>query len=155
MKHQIILHLQMKLLQLCAFLSKKSLETGLRDLLTWAKDFESMDYESLYQKVTTLFSTGDFHKASSDLLPIICGQTIQMHRDSILKHAKGPVTKASLRKIPPSSQSFCYRKIHSGSGPCRRRQKMLLASTKRHCDFCHAGSSKKVTRPLAGVRFSF
>lgn len=96
-------------LTMCVLKQKEALQNTLRDLLTWVKDGDTISYEDLHQKVRDLFSTGDFHKTSSDLLQIICGhraEIIQMRRDCVTKQAKDPLIKANLRKIPPTTTTL-------------------------------------------------
>ncbi|KAF9810914.1 hypothetical protein SFRURICE_005340 [Spodoptera frugiperda] len=62
---------------------------------------------SPFDKITEVFSNGDFQKVSSDLLQLICGhraEILQMRRDGITNHVRDPLIKATLRKIPPSDR---------------------------------------------------
>lgn len=96
-------------LTMCVLKQNEYLQKTLRDLLTWARDCDSLNYESLHQKLNDLFSTGDFHKTSSDLLQMICGHRsdiIQMRRDYVTKQTKDPLVKTCLRKIPPTATNL-------------------------------------------------
>ena len=95
-------------LTMCVFKQMETLQNGLRDILSWAKD-DLLNYDVLHQKISALCSSGDFHKSSTDLIQLICGhraEIIQMRRDAILKHVKDLATKSSLRKIPPSTTNL-------------------------------------------------
>lgn len=92
-------------LTMCVLKQRECLQGTLQELLQWARNSDSLNYDTLFQKVNELFSSGDFIRCSSDLLQIICGhraEIIQMRRDCVTKQAKDPLTKASLKKIPPT-----------------------------------------------------
>lgn len=96
-------------LTLCLLKQRQALQTTLQDLLYWARDMETVNFDTLNDKMVALFSEGEFQKTSSDLLQLICGhraEAIQMRRDGVLAHVKDPLTKTTLRKIPPSCHNF-------------------------------------------------
>lgn len=96
-------------LTLCMLKQRQTLQDTLRDLLFWAKDTDTINFDSLNDKVADLFSEGSFQKTSSDLLQLICGhraEVIQMRRDGVLAQVKDPLMKATLRKIPPSCRNL-------------------------------------------------
>lgn len=93
-------------LTMCVIKQMEALQNGSRHVLSWAKDYDSFNYDVLHQKISPLCSSGDFHKSSTDLMQLICGQRaeiIQIRRDAILKHVKDLVAKSSLHKVPPSA----------------------------------------------------
>ncbi|KAF9406740.1 hypothetical protein HW555_012981, partial [Spodoptera exigua] len=92
-------------LTMCVLKQRDALQGTLQELLQWARNSVSLSYDTLLQKVSDLFSTGDYSRCSSDLLQIICGhraEILQMRRDCVTKQAKDPLMKASLKKIPPT-----------------------------------------------------
>lgn len=93
-------------LTMCVLKQQESLQMTLRDLLTWSKESKGFSFEDLNNKIYELFSSGDFHKISLDLLQLICGhraEVIEMRRNSVVKHVKDPLVKSMLQKIPPTS----------------------------------------------------
>lgn len=85
---------------------KQALQNCFNDLIHWARD-EDLTADTLSNKISSLFSEGDFHKISTDILQLVCGhraEIIQMRRDGIFRHVKDPLMKSTLRKISPS----CY-----------------------------------------------
>lgn len=58
-------------LTMCAIKQRESLQTILRELLSLAKESNSLSYDCLEGKINELFSAGDFLKNSSDLLQLI------------------------------------------------------------------------------------
>lgn len=96
-------------LTMCAIKQRESLQTILRELLSLAKESNSLSYDCLEGKINELFSAGDFLKNSSDLLQLICGhraEIIQMRRDCVTKQVKDPLLKTSLKKIPPTATNL-------------------------------------------------
>ncbi|KAH9640360.1 hypothetical protein HF086_001712 [Spodoptera exigua] len=92
-------------LTMCVLKQRDALQGTLQELLQWARNSVSLSYDTLLQKVSDLFSTGDYSRCSSDLLQIICGhraEILQMRRDCVTKQAKDPLMKARLKKIPPT-----------------------------------------------------
>lgn len=89
----------------CILKQKESLQEGIRELLTWAKN-TNVNFENLSGKVEELFQKGDFHKISSDLLQLVCGhraESIEMRRETITSQVRDPLVKSALNRIPPSS----------------------------------------------------
>ncbi|KAH9635493.1 hypothetical protein HF086_015493 [Spodoptera exigua] len=97
-------------LTMCVLKQRDALQGTLQELLQWARgNSVSLSYDTLLQKVSDLFSTGDYSRCSSDLLQIICGhraEILQMRRDCVTKQAKDPLMKASLKKIPPTCSNL-------------------------------------------------
>lgn len=94
-------------LTFCALKQRQALSSTLTELLSWAHAEQDLNFNSLQDKITEVFSKGDFHKASSDMLQLICGhraEVLQMRRDGITNHVRDPLIKATLRKIPPSDR---------------------------------------------------
>lgn len=92
-------------LTMCVLKQREVLQGALQELLIWARNSDSLNSDTLLQKVNCLFSTGEFSKCSSDLLQIVCGhraEVLQMRRDCVIKQAKDPLIKANLKKIPPT-----------------------------------------------------
>lgn len=89
----------------CVLKQKEVLQDSIRDLISWARVTE-VNSESLSGKVDELFLKGDFHKVSTDLLQLVCGhraETIEMRRETITSQIRDPLVKASLNRIPPST----------------------------------------------------
>lgn len=96
-------------LTLCILKQREALQCTLNDLLNWARESECVNYESLKEKISILFSDGDFPKRSSDLLQLACGhraEVIQSRRDGIINQVKDPLMKTTLKKIPPSCKNL-------------------------------------------------
>ncbi|CAH2089093.1 unnamed protein product [Euphydryas editha] len=97
-------------LTFCALKQRQALSSTLfSELLSWAYAEQGLNFNSLQDKITEVFSKGDFHKAFSDLLQLICGhraEVIQMRRDGITNHVRDPLIKTTLRKIPPSDRNL-------------------------------------------------
>lgn len=94
-------------LTFCALKQRQALSSTLTELLSWAHAEQDLNFNSLQDKITEVFSNGDFQKVSSDLLQLICGhraEILQMRRDGITNHVRDPLIKATLRKIPPSDR---------------------------------------------------
>lgn len=90
----------------CILKQRQSLQEGIRDLLSWAKNTECISFDNLNGKIDELFQKGEFHKISSDLLQLACGhraESIEMRRETITSQVRDPLVKAFLNKIPPSS----------------------------------------------------
>lgn len=94
-------------LTLCALKQRDALQSSLQELLTWARDQNELNVESMHEKLLDLFSKGNYSKVSSDLLQMVCGhraEVIQMRRDGITNMVRDPLVKSALRKVPPSSR---------------------------------------------------
>lgn len=64
---------------------------------------------SIENKIHEIFSQGDFHKISSDLLQMACGHRadlVQQRREAILRSVKDKITRNSLRRIPPTCENL-------------------------------------------------
>lgn len=91
-------------LSLCIIKQRDALNSLLKEFTQWAKDINP-DFNSLNLKLSELISNGEYQKVSTDMLQIVCGhraEILQMRRDSVIKQAKDPLLKATLRKIPPT-----------------------------------------------------
>lgn len=52
----------------CILKQRQSLQEGIRNLLSWAKNTECINFDNLNGKIDELFQKGEFHKISSDRL---------------------------------------------------------------------------------------
>lgn len=94
-------------LTFCLLKQQEALQDGLTGLISWARKLGNVTPDQLHDKINGLFSEGEYHKASSDLLQLICGhraETIQMRRDGIFNFVRDPLIKLALRKIPPTNR---------------------------------------------------
>lgn len=84
---------------------KEVLVSSLHSLIAWSRTPDAI-LSDLSDKIDEIFQKGEFQKVSQDLLQMACGhraETIEMRRDSILKHIRDPLVKATVNKIPPSN----------------------------------------------------
>lgn len=91
-------------------------QSAFDSLMTWSESSE-LSAQSLVDKIKELFIEGDFQKISNDVLQLACGHRadlIQQRRDCILRSVKDKYFKATLRKIPPSSECL-FQKEHFSS----------------------------------------
>lgn len=94
-------------LTFCALKQREVLQTSMTDLLSWARVKGSVTPDQLHNKISELFSDGEYYKVSSDMIQLICGhraEIVQMRRDGIINYVRDPLLKSALRKIPPSNQ---------------------------------------------------
>ncbi|CAH0713788.1 unnamed protein product, partial [Brenthis ino] len=90
----------------CILKQKISLQEVIRNLISWAKNTNSINVDNLGDKVDELFLKGDLFKISSDLLQLVCGhraESIEMRRETITSQVRDPLVRTSLNKIPPST----------------------------------------------------
>lgn len=88
---------------------QEALEKGFQGLMTFLKTEESLTIENIEGRIKEIFAKGDYSTISNDLLQMSCGHRadmIQQRRDAILRSVKDKYVKASLRKIPPSSDEL-------------------------------------------------
>lgn len=94
-------------LTFCVLKQRESLQSCLQELLLWSRDQSNMCIEGMHEKLTELFSKGEYAKISADLLQLVCGhraEVIQMRRDGITNMVRDPLTKSALKKVPPSNR---------------------------------------------------
>ncbi|XP_037966729.1 uncharacterized protein LOC119691963 [Plutella xylostella] len=85
----------------------EAVENGFKSLISWLQSAEVVELSVFEAKIHEIFSEGEFHKISADLLQMACGHRadlIQQRRDAILKAVKDKFFKETLRKIPPSCE---------------------------------------------------
>lgn len=100
-------------LTLALLKQKEALQVGIRDFLSWARDSDNLNYDSIMEKINENLLGGDFHKISTDTLQLVCGRradAVEQRRDSILASTKDPLIKSALRKIPPTC-SFLFEPV--------------------------------------------
>lgn len=81
------------------------LQKEMRGFLTWASQAETLSYDDIHAKISDIFTTGEYSKASSDTFQLVCGhraEVVQHRREAILAAVKDPYYKSTLRKIPPT-----------------------------------------------------
>ncbi|KOB63207.1 Uncharacterized protein OBRU01_24921 [Operophtera brumata] len=86
-----------------------ALEKGFRSLFAWIGENEVIEMKGIKDKVSEIFSEGEYSKISSDILQMTCGHRadlIQQRRDAVLKSVKNTFLKDSLRKIPPTCENL-------------------------------------------------
>lgn len=96
---------------------QEAAQSSIDSLVKWSKSSSDLSPQSLLDKIKELFVEGDFQKISNDALQLACGHRadlIQQRRDNILRSVKDKYFKATLRKIPPSSE-FIFQKENFSS----------------------------------------
>ncbi|XP_059054486.1 uncharacterized protein LOC131848586 [Achroia grisella] len=84
---------------------RDALQNEINLFLNWVHETENVNYESIHSKLNNIFSNGEYMKASSDALQLVCGhraEIIQQRRETILASVKDPFHKSAFRRIPPS-----------------------------------------------------
>lgn len=97
---------------------QEAAQNAFDSLVTWSESSTDLSSQSLVGKIKELFVEGDFQKISNDALQLACGHRadlIQQRRDSILRSVKDKFFKATLRKIPPSSESLFQKEVFSSA----------------------------------------
>lgn len=97
---------------------QEAAQNSFDSLVTWSESTSDLSSRSLVDKIKELFVEGDFQKISNDVLQLACGHRadlIQQRRDSILRSVKDKYFKATLRKIPPSSESLFQKETFSSA----------------------------------------
>lgn len=104
----------------------ESAQNGFKTLLEWANIEQSITPKLLQEKIYEIFVKGSFQKISNDLFQLTCGhraELIQQRRDILLRSVKDSFVKASLRKIPPSSDNLFAKELFSSvvekTGPAK------------------------------------
>lgn len=86
-------------------LTIKAFQYSFGELLQSARESEVLNYDTVSIAVNKIFSTGEYHKTSSDLLQLVCGHradVFQMRRDGSTKYVKDPHVKSTLQRTPSS-----------------------------------------------------
>lgn len=95
-------------------------QIGFKALIDWANSQGAGQITAtcLQEKINDIFVKGSFQKMSSDVLQLACGhraEIVQQRRDSILRSAKDPFLKTSLRKIPPTCENLFQKDTFSST----------------------------------------
>lgn len=88
---------------------KEQLQMELRSFLSWTRQADNLNPDTISEKITNIFVNGEYAKISSDTLQMICGhraECIQQRRETILAGVKDPLHKTMMRKIPPSCHNL-------------------------------------------------
>lgn len=97
-------------LTFCLLKQREALQSSMIDLVSWARAAGNVTPDQLQEKIGELFSKGEYHNVSTDMLQLICGhraETLQMRRDGVIHSVRDPLVKSALRRIPPSN-SFIF-----------------------------------------------
>lgn len=81
------------------------MQNEMRSFLLWAQQSEQLNHANIVEKITEIFTKGEYPKITSDIFQLVCGhraELVQYRREAIIASVKDPYHKSALRKIPPT-----------------------------------------------------
>lgn len=81
------------------------MQNEMRSFLAWVQQSEQLSHANIVEKITEIFTKGEYPKITSDIFQLVCGhraELIQYRREAIIASVKDPYHKSALRKIPPT-----------------------------------------------------